>query len=196
MITSTETNPTGTTTATAPKAAPQADADVRRKVLRFLASCDFCTLSTVSPAGHPHAAGVVYAHADGALWFSTLRSSRKARNIDSNGRVGVCVPFRRLPVGPPFTIHFQAQADLLSADDPEVRRLTDRGALKSITSHGELDLPDGCFVRVRPTGTIHSFGPGAGLLDLIRDPIGSGARSFRLADADDPQGVTPAPSPR
>jgi len=154
-----------------------------QKVLKTLRKRTFCTIATFSPAGHAHSAGVVYAFTDDALWVHTLRTSRKARNLAGSGRIGVCIPFRRLPVGPPYTIHFQALADVFAMDDPDVIGLVATGKLKGITGHGELDMPDGCFLHIRPTGTVPSFGPGARVLDLIRDPLNNGTRSFDFAEA-------------
>lgn len=161
------------------------DASHRTMILNRLTKQTFCTLATSSKAGFPHVAGVVYEAVDSGaaapdLWVHTTRSSRKARSIAARGRVAICVPFRRLPVGPPFTIHFQADAELVAMDDAKAQQVMDLGHLGSITAHGELDLPDGCFVRITPRGTLHSFGPGARILDLIRDPIGTGGRSFHL----------------
>jgi hypothetical protein len=68
-------------------------------------------------------------------------------------------------------------------DHPEPLELAAAGKLKGITSHAELDMADGCFVSIRPTGTVHSFGPGAKILDLIRDRLNSGTRSFDFAEA-------------
>lgn len=150
------------------------------QVLKKLAKKSFCTLATTSPAGHAHSAGVVYEWADDSLWIHVSRTSRKARNIAAAGNAGVCVPFRRLPVGPPFTIHFQAEAELVEMDAPEIRELLAAGSLRSISGHGALDMADGCFVRLTPRRRIHTFGLGVKTLDLIRDPIGSGARSFDL----------------
>ncbi len=163
-----------------PGTAVQADAALQKKILRTIARKSFCTIGTASPIGHGHSAGVIYEAVDGSLWSHTLRSSRKARNIAADGRVGVCIPYRRLPAGPPFTIQFQANARIVEMDAPEVRALIEAGHLGSITGHGELEMADGCFVQMTPKGTINSFGPGARTLDLIRDPLGSGARSFRF----------------
>ena len=161
---------------------PTSTAKTAKKVLKTIRRRSFCTLATTSPAGHAHSAGVAYAFANNVLWVHTLRNSHKAKNMDSTGRIGVCVPFRRLPVGPPFTIHFQATTDLVPMDDPAVLALVADGSLDDITAHGELAMPDGCFVRIRPLGTVHSFGPGAKITDLIRDPLGSGAHSFDIAE--------------
>jgi hypothetical protein len=139
------------------------------------------TLATTSPAGRPHAAVVLYDAVDDMLWMSTMRQSRKGRNVAANPYVAVTVPFRRLPVGPPFALHFQATATVVERDDAALRRLAASGALPTVTAHGELDDADGVFLRVAPLGTVHSYGLGVNLRDLIRDPLHTGARSVVLA---------------
>lgn len=150
--------------------------------MKVLARKSFCTLATSSPAGHPHVAGVVYDFADGALWIHSMATSRKARSVAANSRAAVTVPFRRLPAGPPFTIHFQADAALVSMDDPQVEALLAQGALAKIAGHGALDEPHGCFLKITPKGTIHSYGPGASMIGLIRDPLHHGAGRFHIDD--------------
>lgn len=147
----------------------------RRRILKTLAKKHFCTIATTSPAGRPHSAGVVYEWADDAVWIHAMRSSRKARSVDSSGFAAITVPFRRLPAGPPFTIHFQATAEIVEMDDPKVLELLGAGGLKKISGHGALSEPDGCFLRIRPAGTIHSYGPGASIVGLVRDPLNNGA---------------------
>lgn len=158
------------------------DRDVRheRLVRRAIAKKSFAVLASTSAAGRSHSTGVIYAEAEGDLWIHTMQASRKARNVESNRHVGICIVYRRLPVGPPYTIHFQATAQLVPLDDPEVARLTGSGHLKKITGHGELEMDGACFVRIRPRPTVHSFGTGVRTLDLIRDPINNGGRSVRL----------------
>lgn len=174
---------TTNTTSTAPASGTHLRGDDHtRRVARIISRTTFCTLATVSPAGHPHSAGVVYVWADGALWVHMMRSSRKGRNVEHHQRVAVTVPYRRLPLGPPFTLHFQATAAFVAMDDPIVQPLLDSGVLKLIAGHGALDEADGVFVRVTPTGTIHSYGPGANMLDLVRDPLHTGAGSAPAAD--------------
>lgn len=182
-LTSNHVAPTiGTATITAAQSgSPQASPAVQRKVLATLAKRSFLTLSTVSPKGRPHSAGVVYEWVDDALWVHVATTSRKARNIAATPHAGVTVPFRKLPVGPPFTIHFQAAAELIAMDSGEAVELLEAGRLQSISSHGELDMPEGSFLKLTPRGWIHSFGVGVKTLDLIRDPIGSGPRRFRFS---------------
>ena len=131
-------------------------------------------------AGFPHAAGVIYVPIGDELWLHTMRSSRKARNVAADDRVAVVVPIRKLPVGPPFTVQFQGRADIIEMDDPEATPHIESKALKAITSHGELDTEDGCFIRIRPTGIVHSYGIGVSAMAVAKDPLNNGPRSVRL----------------
>lgn len=149
----------------------------RRRITRTISRRSFCTLATTSPSNHSHAAGVVYAFANGALWVHAKKTSRKARSVAANPNVGVCIPFRRLPMGPPYTIHFQGTAEIVAMNDDEVVGLLEAGVLKKIAGHGALEMPDGCFLKIQTTGAVHSFGPGAKILDLIRDPLNTGGRT-------------------
>lgn len=158
-------------TRTLPGADPRLD-----QVVRAVARRSFCTLATASPTNRPHVAGVLCVADGTTLYVSTRRTSRKARNIADNPRVFVCIPVRRLPVGPPSSVQFAATADLLAPTDPDIARLVGAGRLKAITGHGELDLPDGCFIRVTPDGRLHTYGLGLPLRRLIRDPLNAGGR--------------------
>lgn len=172
-----ETNQTRTT-------AEQFDPEIDRQariIAKALRKKTFAVLATVSPAGRSHSAGVVYDFVDGELWIHTMRDGRKGRNIAHNRHVGVCVPYRRLPVGPPYTLHFQGVAELVALDDPQAVAHHEAGRLDSITGHGAMEMDGACFVRIAPRGTIHSFGPGVPVLDLVRDPLRRGARSAPAA---------------
>lgn len=144
------------------------------KVLKAIQKRSFATLSTTSPAERPHVAGVLYEAVDITLYVNTRRTSRKARNVTANPQVAVAIPIRRLPVGPPSTVHFQGNAEVLDVDDPEIRALIDAGHLKSITNHGELDIPDSCFLRISLRSRLITYGLGMSLLSLIRDPLNAG----------------------
>ena len=146
-------------------------ADITAKLQRR----SFATLATASPAGFPHVAGVLYEMIGDQLYVNTLRSSRKARNVESSGRAAVCVPVRRVPIGgPPSTIQFQAKAEVIALDDPVIAELIAGGKLKSLTGHGEMDMPDGCFLRVTLPDRIHTYGLGMPLRRLIADPLAAG----------------------
>lgn len=144
------------------------------KVLKAIEKRSFATLSTTSSAKRPHVAGVLYEAVGTTLYVNTLGTSRKARNIAANPRVAIAIPIRRLPVGPPSTVQFQGTAEVLDVDGPEIRALIEAGRLKTITSHGELDIPDSCFLRIAPGRRLITYGLGMSLLSLIRDPLNAG----------------------
>ncbi|MFW2335916.1 hypothetical protein, partial [Ilumatobacter sp.] len=56
------------------------------------------------------------------------------------------------------------------------------GRLKKITSHGELDEPNGVFIAITPGRRIHSYGLGVPILDLMRDPVHNGPRSVLVGE--------------
>jgi hypothetical protein len=142
---------------------------VRRAITRG----SFCMLATSSSSNRPHVVGVLYAAVDGLLYVSTLEGSIKARNVRDNARVAVCIPVRRYPIGPPFHVAFQGRGELRIVGDPRIERLLATKRLKRITSHGELDRDDSCFLIVTPGKRAASYGLGVPLRDLLRDPIGA-----------------------
>ncbi len=79
-------------------------------------------------------------------------------------------------MGPPSSIQFDATVEIVDVDDASLASLLEAGTLKPITSHGELDHPDGCFLRIAPTGTLHTYGLGMPLRTLLRDPINAAGR--------------------
>jgi hypothetical protein len=152
----------------------------RKLVRRAIKRGSFCTLATSSDANRPHAVGVLYAAVEGLLFVSTLQTSVKARNVRANRRVAVCIPVRRFPVGPPFNVAFQGQAELCARDDPRIVPLLESKRLKPITSHGELDDPDACFLIITPGRRVTSYGLGVPVRELLRDPIHA-SRSLDLS---------------
>ena len=98
-------------------------ATIRRAIERR----SVATLATVSGVGRPHAATVLYQCVDDALFVSTHRQSRKARNVADHGVAAVTIAVRRLPIGPPASIQFQSSATVLANDDPEIIRLAASG---------------------------------------------------------------------
>lgn len=66
---------------------------------------------------------------------------------------------------------------MLAVDHPDIIGLLDGDELKAITGHGELDLPDGCFVRITATRSLlHPRGLGLPLRQLLRDRLHADGR--------------------
>ena len=145
-----------------------------QSVRKAIGKRSFATLATTSTAGRPHVAGVLFEAIGDALYVNTLRSSRKARNVAANPHVAICVPIRRLPVGPPSTVMFQTTGDVVDLDDPAITDLVEQGLLKSITGHGELELADGCFLRIAVNRRLLTYGLGMPIRKLIADPLSAG----------------------
>jgi general stress protein 26 len=122
---------------------------------------------------------VLYVALEGVFYVSTLRTSVKARNVRENPRVAVCIPVRRFPFIPPFHVSFQGRAELHERDEARIVALLDEGRLRAITSHGELDDPDSCFLTITPGPRVATYGLGVPLRELMRDPIHA-SRSVKL----------------
>jgi hypothetical protein len=142
-------------------------ATIRRAIERR----SVATLATISTAHRPHAATVLYRCVDDVLFVSTSRHSRKARNIADLGVAAVTIAVRRLPIGPPASIQFQSAASVLAGDDPEIVHLCGAGRLDAITSHGELDLPDACFLRLPLPERLVTYALGMSLWRALRHPL-------------------------
>ena len=151
----------------------------RRIIRRAIARHSFCTLATSSAANRPLVTGVLYSFVDQRVYISSLSTSVKVRNIRENPRVALCIPVRRYPIGPPSTVQFQGLAEVLAVDEPEVTGLVASKRLKRITSHGELEHPEACMLRVNPGPTVATYGLDVGLRELLRDPLAAN-RSVRL----------------
>lgn len=143
------------------------------------------TLATASAHGRPHAATVLYQLAGDALYVSTTRASRKARNVAATGQVGVTIAVRRIPVGPPASVQFQSTATVLDNDTPEIVGLADAGRLDRLTEHGELELPGTCFLRIPLPSRLVTYALGMSLWHVVRHPLdGAGKVEFGSVPGD------------
>ena len=168
--TNTTTTDAATTSATVHRPDP---ATIRRAINRR----SVATLATVSASGRPHAATVLYQCVDDALFVSTHRDSRKARNVADHGTAAVTIAVRRLPIGPPASIQFQTTAAVLTNDDPDVVHFAAAGRLDRITAHGELDLDGACFLRLPLPDRVVTYALGMSLWRTIREPLDAAGES-------------------
>jgi len=152
----------------------------QRIVRRTVAQKPFATLATSSASHWTLVAGVLYVEGDGALYVTTSRSSAKVRHIRENPRVAVCIPVQSYPLFPPFCVQFQGHAMLHAPDDPAIAPMLASGRLKKITSHGELDDPNTCLVRIPLPRRVATYGLGVPIRTLLRDPLAA-ARVVELA---------------
>jgi general stress protein 26 len=144
---------------------------LRSAVTDAIANHSFCTLATSSAENRPHVAGVIYALVGRDLYINTDTTSRKARNVTENARAAVCIPVQADPDGPPFTVSLQGTATVLQNDDPEIVGLVADGRLAAITSHGELERPGTCFIKITPGRRVATYGVGVPEEELAADPL-------------------------
>lgn len=159
------------TETTSIRRAAAAGPSLAKKAQKILAGRSFCSLATATRDGTPHIVGIMYKFVNGHLYFATGTSTKKARNIKDNPNVAVHISSRRyiIPVGPPDSLQFSGTAQILSRDDPEIVSLLNAGKLKTITGFGVLKEPDLCFLKIKPSRTIRTYGIGVPLLQFLRD---------------------------
>ncbi|HEY7069826.1 MAG TPA: pyridoxamine 5'-phosphate oxidase family protein [Acidimicrobiales bacterium] len=161
----------------------KSDPQLREQVTRALARRSFCVLATASAGGEPHAVGVLYAAHGTTLYVHTFRDTRKVRNVAANPHVAVCVPVRRLPVGPAMAVQFRGRAEIVEHDDPGIARLIESGRLKKILVDGALEDPRGCFLRITPAGRVSTYGIGIPMRRVLRDPLSAIGSVSSTSDA-------------
>lgn len=61
------------------------------ELARFLSSERTARLATTSPDGEPHVVPMWFVWKSGAMYFNSLKRSRRARDIDRGSRVAACV---------------------------------------------------------------------------------------------------------
>ena len=149
---------------------------LRDAVEEAIAGNWFGMLATTSTENRPHVAGVLYALVGRDIYVNTDEDSRKARNIADTGRAAVCIPISPVdgegaPDAPPLTASFQGTAELLANDSDEITTLITSGALAAVTSHGELERPGTCMVKITPTARIATYGIGVSEDEMAADPL-------------------------
>jgi len=146
--------------------------ELEREVRDTIKKNRWLTLSTTSPRGVPQGSVVVYASDGHGIYVLTGRNTVKARNITSNHRAGVTIPFyknylhRMIGVAPPASISFRARAETLDYGDDEAANMYRRVLNYDLPENME---EDSLWIRLTPGGPATCYGVGTGLLEM-RDP--------------------------
>lgn len=159
-----------TTTATAPATSAPFDVTAHRaRAKRELAKASFATIATTSASNRPHVVGIRYALIDDRCYIVVHEQSIKVRNIRQNPHVAISVPIRKVPFFPPYSIQFQGTAEIVSLEDPHIRRLIEENAFKRISTRKDLEKPGQVVIRVTPGKRLSTYGFGFSPLQIIRD---------------------------
>jgi nitroimidazol reductase NimA-like FMN-containing flavoprotein (pyridoxamine 5'-phosphate oxidase superfamily) len=129
----------------------------------------YCVLATASRDGRPLSTGVVYCSRGLDLYIYTDPQSKKARDIARNPNVAVTIPvWDRKPFWtPPRSIQFQGIAGILPADDVGANEVYQ---FKVLFMKVSVTDAKGCFVHVRPTRRISTYGVGVPRMTMARHP--------------------------
>jgi nitroimidazol reductase NimA-like FMN-containing flavoprotein (pyridoxamine 5'-phosphate oxidase superfamily) len=147
----------------------KSDSEMLKQIERLLSRNHYCVLATSSRDGRPQSTGAVYCSRGLDLYIYTDPQSKKARNIRRNPNVAVTVPvWERRPFWvPPRSIQFRGLAEILPAEDTIANQVYEFRVLfikVSITD------TKGCFVHVRPTRRISTYGVGVPRMTMARHP--------------------------
>jgi uncharacterized protein YhbP (UPF0306 family) len=140
----------------------------------------FCTLSTLTEQGTPHATGVVYTVSapdePPILYVTTRTTTRKVRNIRVHADVAFVIPVPRrfVPAFPPRAIQFLGTATVVVADDEGANRAFESSwfLCRILAAERRIVVQGGdlCFIRIRPERMLFTYGMGMSLLRNVRGP--------------------------
>lgn len=134
------------------------------RVEREIRRARFGVLSTVSEDGRPHSTGIVYGvssqNTPFALYVTTNRVNKKARNLASNPNVSMTIPIARRiwKLLPPHCVQFQGTAKIIDFRDEHARSAFHQSlVLREILKLEEKHVGSkAVFIRIRPDSTIHT----------------------------------------
>ena len=141
------------------------------KIERLMSRNHFCILATATRDGSPQSTGVIYCSRGLDIYVYTDEHSVKVKNIRHNPRVAVTIPiWERRPFWvPPQVIQFQGIADILPEDDSVARGVYRFKVLFMHVDAGTFEAR-GCFLHIRPTRHINSYGVGVARRRMARHP--------------------------
>jgi len=137
---------------------------------------NFGILSTVTPDGRAHSAGVAYGVSPLGSPFCLYLISRprlkKARNIKTNPNVSFTVPFPHyiLRMVPPACVEFQGTAEILAINNPVARQVFNSTIVLRRSLEYDLKIGESIFIRITPAKKIFSWSLGANIWQLLRNP--------------------------
>jgi nitroimidazol reductase NimA-like FMN-containing flavoprotein (pyridoxamine 5'-phosphate oxidase superfamily) len=131
----------------------------------------YCVLATAARDGRPQSTGVIYCSRGLDLYIYTGEHSAKVKNIERNPSVAVTIPvWGRQPFWvPPQSIQFQGVANVLPADDQAAREIY-KFRILFVHVDAAILKARGCFLHVRPTKHINTYGVGVSRTKMARHP--------------------------
>lgn len=143
--------------------------EMLREIEELISRNHYCILATLSKDGRPHSTGVIYCAKRLDLYIYTEPDHTKARNVALNPNVAVTIPVwgHQLFWVPPQSIQFQGIANILPADDPVAKKVYE---FKVLFMKMNITDEKGCFIHVRPTKYIYTYGVGVPRMTMAKHP--------------------------
>lgn len=144
--------------------------DLENEVRKVLRKKNWLVLCT-SDNNVPHSSVVVYQSDGYVIYCMTGKNTLKARNIRSNNKVSVTLPFRKnflhkIIPAPPAELHFTAEAEIKSFDNEEAR-----GVFSKYLKYQENieNQEENIWIKIIPSKRISTYGVGIPLFKM-RNP--------------------------
>ncbi|MFX1242982.1 MAG: pyridoxamine 5'-phosphate oxidase family protein [Promethearchaeota archaeon] len=144
--------------------------DLENEVRKILRKKNWLVLGT-SNNNVPHSSVVLYQSDGYVIYCMTGKDTLKARNIRSNNKVSVTLPFRKnflhkIIPAPPAELHFTAKAEIKSFDNEEARTIFS----KYLKYQENVDSQEeNVWIKITPFKRISTYGVGIPLLKM-RNP--------------------------
>jgi hypothetical protein len=145
--------------------------DLRKEVRNILKKKNWLVLCNVDENNVPHSSVVVYQSDGKVIYFMTGKNTLKAKNIRTNNRVSITIPFwknffHKILPAPPAELYFTAIAEIKPFDDEEAREIFAK-YLKYQENVENLD--ENIWIKIIPSKRIYTYGVGIRLLQM-RNP--------------------------
>ena len=142
--------------------------DLEQEVRKILRKKMWLVLSTVDGDNQSHSSVVVYQSDGNVLYVSTGKNTLKVKNIQSNSKVSITIPFRKnflhkIVPAPPAELHFTGKAELVPRDDEEARKIF----AKFLKYEQDAELSDdSIWIKITPSNIISTYGVGVKLFAM------------------------------
>jgi hypothetical protein len=133
--------------------------DLEKGVRKIFKKNNWLVLGTVDDKNIPHSSVVVYQSYGNLIYCMTGKNTLKARNIRTNSKVSVTLPFRknflhRIVPAPPAELHFTAEAEIKPFEDGEARTIFSKYLKYQENIENE---EDNIWIKIIPSKKISTY---------------------------------------
>jgi nitroimidazol reductase NimA-like FMN-containing flavoprotein (pyridoxamine 5'-phosphate oxidase superfamily) len=147
--------------------------DLVKEVRNILRKKNWLVLSTVDTKNIPHSSVIVYQSDGNVIYCMTGKNTLKARNIRSNNKVSITLPFRKnffhkIIPAPPAELHFTAKAEIKPFDDEEARKVFSKYLKYQENIENQ---KENIWLKITPSKRIATYGVGIRLFKMRKPEV-------------------------